>query len=124
MNLTSFTNSQSTALLDLAMLAMYADDNLAAVEDERIGRLLTALGCVRDYDRAKQYDASVARITRHSATREAARAHAVLLASQFTTPEHRKMVISVLDDMVASDRSIAAKEGSFLDAVREALQMP
>jgi len=33
-------------------------------------------------------------------------------------------VISVLDDMVTSDRSIAAKEGSFLDAVREALQMP
>lgn len=124
MNLTGFTSSQSTALLDLAMLAMYADDNLAAVEDERIGRLLAALGCASDYDRAKQYDASVARVSRHSTTRDAARAYANQQASQFTTPEHRKVVISVLDDMVTSDRNIAAKEGSFLDAVREALQMP
>lgn len=124
MNLADFNDAQHQALLDLTMLAMYADGNLAAVEDERIGRLLTALGCDTDYDRAKHYDASVSRISRHSTTRDAARAHALQLARQFTTPGHRKAVISVLDDMVTSDRNIAAKEGTFLTVVREALQMP
>jgi hypothetical protein len=46
------------------------------------------------------------------------------LARLFTSPEHRRQVLDVLDDVVTSDRSIAAKECGFLDVVREALQMP
>ena len=61
MNLADFNDAQRQALLDLTMLAMYADGILAAVEDEQVGRLLTALGCDTDYDRAKQYDASDSR---------------------------------------------------------------
>lgn len=124
MNLTDFTDTQRQALLDLTMLAMYADGNLAAVEDERIAQLLTALGCDTDYDRAKHYDASVSRISRHSTTADAARAHAMQLGRLFTSPEHRRQVLDVLDDLVTSDRSIAAKECGFLAVVREALQMP
>jgi len=124
MNLADFNDAQRQALLDLTMLAMYADGILAAVEDEQVGRLLTALGCDTDYDRAKQYDASVSRISRHSTTTDAARAHASQLARLFTSPEHRRKVLDVLDDVVTSDRSIAAKECGFLDVVREALQMP
>lgn len=124
MNLTDFNDAQRQALLDLTMLAMYADGNLAAVEDEHVGRLLTALGCDTGYDRAKHYDASVSRISRHSVTTDAARAHAATLAKQFTTPEHRRKVLDVLDDLVTSDRNIAAQECGFLAVVREALQMP
>jgi len=124
MNLTGFTDTQRQALLDLTMLAAYADGHLASAEDERIGRLLTALGCDTDYDRAKHYDASVSRISRHSATADAARGHAMQLARQFTSPEHRHQVLAVLDDLVTSDHSIAAKECGFLAVVREALQMP
>lgn len=124
MNLADFNDAQRQALLDLTMLAMYADGNLAAVEDEQVGRLLTAMGCDTDYDRAKHYDASVSRISRHSTTTDAARAHARQLARQFTSPEHRRQVLDVLDDLVTSDRSIAAKECGFLAVVREALQMP
>jgi len=124
MNLTGYTDAQRQALLDLTMLAAYADGHLASVEDERIGRLLTALGCDTDYDRAKHYDASVSRISRHSATADTARGHAMQLARQFTSPEHRHQVLAVLDDLVTSDHSIAAKECGFLEVVREALQMP
>ena len=124
MNLADFNDAQRQALLDLTMLAMYADGILAAVEDEQIGRLLTAMGCDTDYDRAKHYDASVSRISRHSTTTDAARGHASQLARLFTSPEHRRKVLDVLDDVVTSDRSIAAKECGFLDVVREALQMP
>ncbi len=124
MNITDFNDAQRQALLDLAMLAAYADAHLASVEDECIGRLLTALGCDTDYDRAKHYDASVSRISRHSTTADAARAHAMQLGREFTSPEHRRKVLDVLDDLVTSDQSIAAKECGFLAVVREALQMP
>ena len=124
MNLTDFNDTQRQALLDLTMLAMYADGNLAAVEDARIAQLLTAFGCDTDYDRAKHYDASVARTRRHSGSTDSGRAYAALLARQFTTPEHRRKVLDVLDDLVTSDRSIAAQECGFLAVVREALQMP
>ena len=124
MNITDFNDAQRQALLDLAMLAASADAHLASVEDECIGRLLTALGCDTDYDRAKHYDASVSRISRHSTTADAARAHAMQLGREFTSPEHRRKVLDVLDDLVTSDQSIAAKECGFLAVVREALQMP
>ena len=123
MNITEFTSAQQQALLDLTLLAMYADGHLASAEDERVERLLTAMGCDTDYDRAKHYDLSVARISRHSTTADGARAHAILLARQFTSPELRRLVLTVLDDMVTSDRNVASKECTFLAVVREALQM-
>src|SRR5687768_5260813 len=92
MNLNDFTEAQRQALLDLAMLAMYADGHLAAAEDERIQRLLTAMGFSTDYDRGKHFDASVSRVSRHSATAAAARAHAESLAKTFATREQRRRV--------------------------------
>ncbi len=124
MNLTDFDDAQQQALLDLTLLAMYADGHLAAVEDARIERLLTALGCDTDYDRAKHYDAAVARITRPATTKEGARAHAAKLATLFTTPEQRRQLLDILDDLMVSDKSIAAEECGFLAVIREALQMP
>ncbi len=124
MNFADFNEAQRQALLDLTMLAMYADGHLATAEDERIARLLATLGCEDDIARAKHYDAYVSRISRHSATTDVARAHAMQLARQFTSPEHRRQVLDILDDVVTSDRSIAAKECGFLAVVREALQMP
>lgn len=124
MNLSAFSDIQRQALLDLTMLAMYADGNLAAVEDERIGELLATYGCVSDYERTKQYDASIARVRRHSVSTDAGRAYATLLARQFTTTEQRRQVLEVLDDLLVSDRTVTAQECGFLAAVREALEMP
>jgi len=123
MNLKGFTEQQSQALLDLAVLAMYADGHLALVEDARVERLLTALGYDSDYDREKHYDAAVSRVSRHSDTAEAARAHAATLAQGFTTREHRRQVYDVLNDLVTSDSQIAPQEGSYLAVVRQAFQM-
>jgi hypothetical protein len=73
------------AFLDLAMLAMYADGHLASAEDERVHRLLTAMGLGADYERNAQYDAAVSRIRRHSQTAEAVRTHVLTLAESFTS---------------------------------------
>ena len=123
MNLKNFNDQQRQALLDLVMLAMYADGHLTAVEDDRVGRLLTAMGFTTDYDRGKHFDASVSRVSRHSATAAGARAHATTLAQQFTTTEQRREVQSILEDLIGSDDTVAPQQNNFLAAVRAALQV-
>jgi len=122
MNLKTFNDKQRQALLDLVMMAMYADGHLGATEDDRVVRLLTAMGFTTEYDRGKHFDASVSRVSRHSATAAGARTHAAALAKSFTTPEQRREVQGVLQDMVGSDEEVSAQESSFLSAVRDALE--
>ncbi|HRY49506.1 MAG TPA: TerB family tellurite resistance protein [Candidatus Paceibacterota bacterium] len=121
-NIKDLTEQQTQALLDLAMLAMYADGHLASAEDERIHRLLTAMGFATDYDCSKHYDASIGRISRHSQTAAAARTHTATLAQSFTTRDQRRRVLDVLDDLTSSDRSVAPQESSYLAIVREVFQ--
>jgi hypothetical protein len=123
MNLKDFNDSQRRALLDLAMLAMYADGHLAAAEDERVHRLLSAMGFTEEFEHNRQYDAAVARVSRHSETAAAARDHAVTLAKTFTTPAQRKRVHEILDDLLTSDSKVAPQESGYLAVIREAFQM-
>jgi uncharacterized tellurite resistance protein B-like protein len=123
MNLKDLTEQQQQALLDLAMLAMYADGHLASAEDERILRLLTTMGFGTDYDRGKQYDAAIGRVSRYSQTASAARTHITTLAQVFTTREQRRSVLDVLDGLVSSDSRVAPQESRYLAVVREVFQM-
>jgi len=68
MTIKDLTEQQKQALLDLTMLAMYADAHLASAEDQRVVRLLGLMGFATDYDREKHYDTSVSRVGRHSQT--------------------------------------------------------
>ncbi len=122
MDLHDFSGPQRQALLDLAILAMYADGNLTAVEDARVQRLLTGMGYDTDYDRGRQYDAAVTRVSRHSQTAEAARAYAATLAQGFTTREQRSQAYDLIQELVTSDSHITLQEGSYLTLVTEAFQ--
>ena len=123
MNLDSFSEPQRQALLDLAMLAMYADGHLASVEDERLLRLLTAMGCETPDDCGRHHDASVTRVRRRSHTVEEARGYAQELARQFTTSEQKTRVHEILGEVLSSDNRVAPQEATFLSLVREALRI-
>jgi hypothetical protein len=60
---------------------------LAAAEDERVQRLLGAIGYTTTHERERQFDASVARIRQHLQSPDAARVHASTLAQNFTARE-------------------------------------
>ena len=122
MSINEFTEQQKQALLDLTMLAMYADGHLAGVEDQRVQRLLGVLGYETEYDRGKHYDASVSRVSRHSQTPESARTYASTLAQGFTTRDQRRFVQKVLDDVITSDSHVSLEETSLLSLVRESLE--
>jgi uncharacterized tellurite resistance protein B-like protein len=123
MNLKDFTEPQRQALLDLALLAMYADGHLATAEDERVQRLLTAMGFSTDYERGQHYDAAVSRVRSHSSTAAAARTHATALAQNFASKEQRQRVHDVLDDLMSSDSRVAPQESTLLGVVKEALHL-
>jgi len=122
MNIKDFTEAQKQALLDLTMLAMYADGHLAKAEDVRVHRLLDGLGYGTEYDRDKQYDAAISRVSRQALTAAGAKEHAVKLAEVFTVPEQRLKVHELLGDLVTSDSRVSLQEGEFLSVVRDALR--
>ncbi len=123
MKLKDLTQPQQRALLDLAMLAMYADGHLSSAEDERIVRLLTNLGFSTDSDRGQQYDAAVGRVSRHAQNVATARAYITTLAQQFTTREERRSVLDLMNDLVSSDSRIAPEETSYLAVLQEVFQL-
>jgi len=122
MNLQDFSDQQKQALLDLAALAMYADGHLSSAEDERVLRLLLAMGFQTEEDRRRQYDDSITRVSRHSVNASSANAYAETMAKAFTTSEQRRVVADTLQDLVRSDEDISAKENSFLTLVSQALR--
>ena len=123
MNIKDLNDLQKQAILDLAMLAMYADGHLAAAEDERIRRLLSSMGFNSESDLTAQYEASVARTSSHSQNPESARGYATVSAKNFPTRDQRLGVLDILNDIVIVDRHVSLKESSFLSLVHDALQI-
>jgi uncharacterized tellurite resistance protein B-like protein len=122
MTLANFNEPQRQALLDLVVLAVYADGHVASGEDERVRRLLDGMGVVSDYERNRLFDASVTRVRQHVKTAETVRAHAVDLARNFATTEHRGEVEGIVDDVLASDSQVAPEEAQFATIVKAVLE--
>jgi 6-phosphogluconolactonase/glucosamine-6-phosphate isomerase/deaminase len=122
MNIDDFSEPQKQSLLDLVILAMYADGHLAKLEDGRVHLLLGSLGFHSAFERDREYDAAVTRVSRHSETVATARAHAAKLASSFTTRRQRQTVQEILDDIVITDSHVSLQENNLLSVVSEELQ--
>ena len=116
----TFTEEQKRALLDLAMLAMYADGHLTGVEDQRITQLLGLLGFTTGYSANQAYDAAVARARQHSINPGESSAYVKTLAALFTDNAQKQRVVSVLEDLVTSDRKVEPKEDSYMRMIRGA----
>ena len=70
MEISRLTAEQQVALLDLLILAMYADGRLDLEEDARLNRLLTTMGISTEYDRDRVLDDSITRLREYSKTRK------------------------------------------------------
>ena len=123
MQFDGFTTQQREAAIDLVVLTMYLDRNLAVVEDARIQRMLEAMGFATAYDRSREFDAAVTRVRPHSEPPGAARSHAGRLAEQLATPEQRRIVFSAMEDIVTADGSVSPPETAFLETLRAMLKV-
>src|ERR1700722_17594773 len=110
LELTSFTPVQKQALLDLLVLDMYMDGNLARSEEARVQQLLGAMGFKSDYDRDREFDASVTRIRRGARTPADATKSALELAQNFTDAQQQQHVYAFLSDLAALDGNVSSEE--------------
>ena len=110
-------------LLDLIVLAMYTDGNLALAEASCVERLLAAMGFATAYDRQRQFDASVTRVRQHSGSTAGGSGYVAELTRHFTTPEQRSQVCALLGELVSSDKQVSAAETRFLNQVRQEFQL-
>jgi uncharacterized tellurite resistance protein B-like protein len=123
MEIARLTDQQRNALLDLLILAMYADGRLDLEEDARLDRLLTAMGFETEYDRDRQLDESITRLREYSQNPQVARTRATQLAQSFTDAEQRRGVYQLVEQQVNSDTSMVPAEHEFLSAIRQALKL-
>ena len=122
-NITDLNEAQRQALLDLLVLAQYLDRHLESGEDNRVRRLLIALGCETPYDRQRLFDAAVTRVRQYAESPTLARTHAVKLARAFTTQEQCRRVIALLEDLILCDGHTTPEEKQFLDTLRDVFQV-
>jgi hypothetical protein len=123
LELASFTDEQKQALLDLLVLDMYMDGNLARAEEARVQQLLGAMGFKSDFDRDREFDASVTRIRRQTQTPDDANAYAAKLATCFTAREQQQHVYDYLSDLAALDGRVSPEESKFLSAINAAFKL-
>ncbi len=123
MEISRLTREQQLALLDLLILAMYADGRLDLEEDARLNRLLTTMGVSTEYDRDRVLDDSITRLREYSQNPQVARTYAVQLAQSFTDPEQCRGVYQLLEQQANSDNSVVPNEQEFLSAVRKAMRL-
>ena len=123
MEISRLTGPQRRALIDLLILAMYADGHLDLGEDARWQRLLAAMGVETEYDRDRELDDSITRLREYSQNPRLARERAVELVRCFKNAEQRRGVYQLLEQQVNSDTKVVPAENEFLAAVREALRL-
>jgi uncharacterized tellurite resistance protein B-like protein len=123
MEINRLTDQQRGALLDILILAMYADGHLDLGEDARLQRLLTAMGVETEYDRDRELDDSITRLREYSQNSRVARDRAVQLVQCFTDPEQRRGVYQLIEQQVNSDTKVVPAEHEFLSAIRQALHL-
>jgi len=123
MDLSDFNENQREALLDLLVLASYLDRRLGRLEDERVKRLLLAMGHEHAYDRQRLYQDSITRMRQYAESAELSHARAVRLAKVFTTQAQCRQVCAWLEELVACDGHITEAEKEFLDLLRDTFQI-
>ena len=123
MNLTGFSQEQKQALLDLLIIGMYADHNLASSEDSRIDQVLDAFSFPSDYERDKFSDAAFTRARNHSGSPETIRGYLKEIAHHFSTTDSRRRAYDILDDLLTSDGKLDSEESKLLGATKEVFQL-
>jgi hypothetical protein len=123
MEISRLTDPQRQALLDILILAMYADGRLDLEEDARLNRVLSSMGVETEYDRDRVLDASITRLRTYSQNPQLARTHAVQLAQSFSDPEQCRGVYQLIEQQVNSDSSVVPNEHEFLSAMRQGMKL-
>jgi hypothetical protein len=123
MNLANFNDQQKQALLDLLVMGMYADGNLADVEERKIEGVLATMKFSSESDRRKFIDASVTRARGYLGSPKSTRGRVAEIAKHFPTADLRGKAYSDLKELLASDNKVVDKENQFLGVVKDEFKL-
>jgi hypothetical protein len=122
MILTGFNDQQKQTLLDLLVIGMYADGNLADAEEAKIESVLDTINFESDSARERFIDASFTRGRQHLGSPEVTRAFVADIASHFPSPDIRQKAYNDLEELLSSHK-IVDKESQLLAIVKEEFKL-
>ena len=123
MDCTGFSAAQQQALLDLLVLAMYADGHLTNAEDAQLLELLQAMGFTEPSDREREFDAAVTRVRPSVQSILKAKDHAIRLAAAFTTRAQQKQVYATVQKIMLADNNVSTWENTLLTELDSKFRM-
>lgn len=112
---------QKKALLDLCVLGMYVDGHLASAESHRLTELARELGAGTDYDAGKAIDEAVTRVRQAVPGPGEATQLLARLAVHFPDAASAGVALEALKELLASDNTVSAGEGTFFEIAQGAI---
>ena len=122
MNLTGFNDQQKQTLLDLLVIGMYANGNLADAKEAKVEGVLNTIKFPSDIARDRFLDASFTRARQHLGSPQLTRDFVADIARHFPTPDIRQKACNDLEELLATDRD-AQKDHQLIAIVREEFKL-
>jgi len=122
MNLTGFNDQQKQTLLDLLVIGMYANGNLADAKETKVESVLNTIKFPSDSARERFLDACFTRARQHLGSPQLTRDFVAEIASHFPTQDIRQKAYSDLEDLLSSDTD-AQKDSQLLAIVKEEFKL-
>lgn len=122
MILTGFNDQQKQTLLDLLVIGMYANGNLADAKETKVESVLNTITFPSESAREKFLDACFTRARRHLGSLQLTRDFVAEIARHFPTQDIRQKAYSDLEDLLSSDKD-APKDSQLLAIVKEEFKL-
>jgi hypothetical protein len=122
MNLTGFNDQQKQTLLDLLVIGMYANGNLANAKEAKIESVVNTIKFPSDSARDKFLDASFTRARQHLGSPQVTRDFVADIARHFPTQDIRQKACNDLEELLSTDQD-AQKDSQLLAIVREEFKL-
>jgi hypothetical protein len=122
MNLTGFNDQQKQTLLDLLVIGMYANGNLADAKEAKIESVVNTIKFPSDSARDKFLDASFTRARQHLGSPQVTRDFVADIARHFPTQDIRQKACNDLEELLSTDQD-AQKDSQLLAIVREEFKL-
>ena len=123
MNLSGFNDQQKQTLLDLLVIGMYADGNLADAEETKVEGVLATINFPSESARDRFIDASFTRARQHLGSPQATREFVADIAAHFPTEDIRRKAYSDLEELLATHNNVVEKESQLLAIVKEEFKL-
>jgi hypothetical protein len=103
MNLTGFNDQQKQTLLDLLVIGMYANGNLADAKEAKIEGVLNTINFSSESARDKFLDACFTCARQHLGSPQVTRDFVADVAKHFPTPDLRQKAYHDLEELLSTD---------------------